>query len=79
MLIPLTSVPNSPGRTAGPWWTVVPGVLSRVGTDDRARHPYFIKTAVLLVDGRALQSYWERDLPVGPSRHLDGLTPPTGP
>jgi len=57
----------------------VPGVPGRVGTDGRARRPSFIKTAVLWVDGRALQSYWERDLPVGPGHHLDGLTSPTGP
>ena len=73
------SVPNRPGRTAGPWRTIVPGVPGRVGTDGRAKRPSFIKTAVLWVDGRALQSYWERDLPAGPSRHLDGLTSPTGP
>ena len=45
-------VPNRPGRTAGPWRTIVPG---RVGTDGRAKHPSFIKTAVLWGDGRALQ------------------------
>jgi len=73
------SVPNRPGRTAGPWRTIVPGVPGRVGTDGRAKRPSFIKTAVLWVDGRALQSYWERDLPAGPGRHLDGLTYPTGP
>jgi len=75
----LDSVPNRPGRTAGPWRAIVPGVPGRVGTDGRARRPSFIKTAVLWVDGQALQSYWERDLPVGPGRHLDGLTFPTGP
>ena len=73
------SVPNRPGRTAGPWRAIVPGVPGKVGADGRARRPSFIKTAVLWVDGRALQSYWERDLPVGPGRHLDGLTSPTGP
>jgi len=51
--------------------TVFPTVPGMVGTDGRARRPSFIKMAVLWVDSRALQSYWERDMPVGPGRHLD--------
>ncbi|RPA98747.1 hypothetical protein L873DRAFT_1807794, partial [Choiromyces venosus 120613-1] len=40
----------------GPWRAVVPGVPGRVDKDGRARRPSFIKTAVLGVDARALQS-----------------------
>ncbi|KAG0638440.1 hypothetical protein HOY80DRAFT_1047577 [Tuber brumale] len=41
---------------ARPGGLVVPGVLCRVGKDGRAWCPSFIKTAVLGVDTRALQS-----------------------
>ncbi|KAG0644463.1 general substrate transporter [Tuber brumale] len=61
----------------------VPGVPGRVGEDGRAWRPHFIKTAVLGVDARALESYYKwhlpavicraRPLPTGPDRHLPSL------
>ena len=51
------SVPNRPGCPAGHGGLiVVPGVQDRAGENARARHPSFVMTAVLVVDGRALQS-----------------------
>ena len=43
----ITSVPNRPVRTPGPWRPIVPSVPGRVGKDGRARRPSSIMTAVL--------------------------------
>ena len=59
-----TSVPNRPGRPIGPARTVVPGVPGRVSQDGRAKRLNLSKTAVLGVDGRALQSLVRWVLPV---------------
>jgi len=74
------SVPNRPGRPIGPAGTLVPGVPGRVSQDGRAKRPNLNKTAVLGVDGRALQSLVRWALPVvickarpstvGPGRQL---------
>ena len=71
--------PKRPGRTAGPCGTAVKSVPSRVSKDARAKRPNLSKTAVLGVDGRALQSLVKWVLPVvicrarpssaGPGRH----------
>ena len=76
----VTSVPKRPGRTAGPCGTAVKSVPGRVSKDTRAKRPNLSKTAVLGVDGRALQSLVKWVLPVvicgarpssaGPGRHL---------
>jgi len=62
-LFEVTSVPKRPGGPIGPATTVVPGVLDRVSKDGRAKRPNLDKTAILGVDGRALQSL-VRVLPV---------------
>jgi len=74
------SVPKRPGRPIGPATTVVQGAPGRVSKDGRAKRPNLSKTAVLGVDGQALQSLVRWVLPVvicrarpssvGPGRHL---------
>ncbi|RPA97059.1 hypothetical protein L873DRAFT_1156245 [Choiromyces venosus 120613-1] len=74
--------PTVPGALQGPGGLVVPGVPGGVGKDGRARRPSFVKTAVLRVDARALQSYGKWHLPAvncrarpsfaGPGRHSQG-------
>jgi len=48
----------------------VPGLPGRVGKDGRAWRLSCVKTAVLWVNGRALQAQRGRELLVGPGRHL---------
>ena len=67
-LLPLPLVEHTKLRSCT---SVVPSVPGRVGKDGRARRPSSIMTAVLC-DGRALQSFCERNLPVGPERLLQG-------
>ena len=43
----LSSVPNRPVRTPGPWRPIVPSVPGRVGKDGQARRPSFVNTAGL--------------------------------
>jgi len=62
-------VPNRPGRHAGPWGAILPGVLRRVGKDGRARCPSCVKTAVLWVDGRHLLEYSPHQFSVRPIYH----------
>ncbi|RPA88905.1 hypothetical protein L873DRAFT_1823814 [Choiromyces venosus 120613-1] len=74
--------PTVPGALQGPGGLVVPGVPGGVGKDGRAWRPSFVKTAVLRVDARALQSYGKWHLPAvihrarpsfaGPGRHSQG-------
>ena len=54
----------------GPWLAMVLGGAGWDGRPGNLRPLLFVKTAVLWVDGLALHSYWERDLPVGPGSHL---------
>ena len=73
------SVPKCPGRMGGPCGTAVKSVPGRVSKDARAKRLNLSKTAVLGVDGRALQSLVKWVLPVvicrarqsstGPGRH----------
>ena len=80
LILIYTSVPKRPGRTEGPCGTAVKSVPGRVSKDARAKRPNLGKTAVLGVDGRALQSLVKWVLPVvicrarpssaGPGRHL---------
>ena len=58
------SVPNHPVRTPEPGRPIVPSIPGRVGKDARAKRPSLRKTAVLVVDCRALQSLVRRVLPV---------------
>ena len=67
-----SSVPNRPVRTPGPGRPIVPSVPGRVGKDARAKRPSLRKTAVLVVDCRALQSLVRRVLPVVLCRALQG-------
>ena len=64
---------------------VVPGVQDKVGEIAREQHPSFLLTAVLGVDGRALQSQHKHDVTVEPvtgwaviRRHF-GVKPLSGP
>ena len=58
------SIPNGPIRTPGLGHPIGPSVPGRVGKDARAKRQSIRKTAVLVVDGRALQSLVRRVLPV---------------
>ena len=69
---PHPSVPNHPVRTPRPWRPIVQSVLGRVGKDARVKRPNLSKTAVLVVDGRALQSFIRGVLPVVLCRALQG-------
>ncbi|KAG0635828.1 hypothetical protein HOY80DRAFT_1139578 [Tuber brumale] len=62
-----------------PVFPTVPGVPGRVGEDGRAWRPHFIKTAVLGVDARALESYYKWHLPAGPDVTRRARPLPTGP
>jgi len=48
--------PTAQGALQGPGGPVVPGVPGGLIQDRSVRRPFFIKTAVLGVDGRAPQS-----------------------
>ena len=64
--------PTVQGALQGPGGPVVPGVPGGLIQDLSLRRPFFKKTAVLGVDGRAPQSQSKWDIPVGPGKDLQG-------